>query len=31
MKRGIPKRKDLTGELYAEKIGIPPESEEGVL
>ncbi len=31
MKRGIPKRKDLTGELYVEKIGIPPESEEGVL
>ena len=31
MKQGIPKRKDLTGELYAEKIGIPPESEEGIL
>ena len=31
MKEGIPKRKDLTGELYAEKIGIPPEAEEGVL
>jgi len=31
MKRGIPKRKDLTGDLYAEKIGIPPEAEEGVL
>ena len=31
MKRGIPKRKDLTGELYVEKIGIPPEAEEGVL
>jgi NAD(P)H-hydrate epimerase len=31
MKRGIPKRKDLTGELCAEKIGIPPEAEEGVL
>ncbi len=31
MKRGIPKRKDLTGELFAEKIGIPPEAEEGVL
>ena len=31
MKRGIPKRKDLIGELYAEKIGIPPEAEEGVL
>lgn len=31
MKQGIPKRKDLTGELYAEKIGIPPEAEVGVL
>ena len=31
MKQGIPKRKDLTGELYAEKIGIPPEAEEGVI
>jgi len=31
MKRGIPKRKDLTGELYAEKIGIPPEAEKDVL
>lgn len=31
MKRGIPKRKDLTGELFAEKIGIPPEAEEGML
>ena len=31
MKQGIPKRKDLTGDLYAEKIGIPPEAEEGVL
>ena len=31
MKRGISKRKDLTGELYSEKIGIPPEAEEGVL
>ena len=31
MKRGIPKRQDLTGELFAEKIGIPPEAEEGVL
>jgi len=30
MKRGIPKRKDLTGELFVEKIGIPPEAEEGV-
>jgi NAD(P)H-hydrate epimerase len=31
MKRGIPKRKDLTGDLYVEKIGIPPEAEKGVL
>jgi NAD(P)H-hydrate epimerase len=31
MKQGIPKRKDLTGELYAEKIGIPPEAEDGIL
>ena len=31
MKQGIPKRKDLTGELHAEKIGIPPEAEEGIV
>jgi len=31
MKRGIPKRMDLTGELHVEKIGIPPEAEEGIL
>ena len=31
MKQGIPKRKDLTGELFAEKIGIPPEAEKDVL
>lgn len=31
IKQGIPKRRDLTGELFAEKIGIPPEAEEGVL
>ena len=31
MKQGIPKRKDLTGELYAEKIGIPVEAEEGIV
>lgn len=31
MKQGIPKRKDLTGELFTDKIGIPPEAEEGVL
>jgi len=31
MKQGIPKRRDLTGRIYVEKIGIPPEAEEGVL
>lgn len=31
IKVGIPKRKDLTGLLYAEKIGIPIEAEEGIL
>ena len=31
MKQGIPKRKDLTGELLAEKIGIPVEAEDGIL
>ena len=31
MKQGIPNRKDLTGELYAEKIGIPPEAEDGIV
>ena len=31
MKQGIPKRKDLTGELFSEKIGIPPEAENDVL
>jgi len=31
MKQGIPKRKDLTGDLFAEKIGIPPEAEKDVL
>ncbi len=31
MKRGIPKRKDLTGTLFVEKIGIPPEAEVDVL
>jgi len=31
MKRGIPKRKDLCGTLFVEKIGIPPEAEVGVL
>ena len=31
MKKGIPKRRDLTGEIFVEKIGIPPEAEDGVL
>ena len=31
MKRGMPKRIDLCGEIFVEKIGIPPESEDGVL
>ena len=31
MKQGIPKRKDLPGELFVEKIGIPPEAENGIL
>ena len=31
MKQGISKRKDLTGELFAEKIGIPPEAEDDIL
>ena len=31
MKKGIPKRRDLTGEVYVERIGIPPEAEEGVI
>jgi len=31
MKQGIPKRRDLTGELFTEKIGIPPEAEKGIL
>ena len=31
MKRGMPKRRDLCGEIFVEKIGIPPESEDGVL
>lgn len=31
VKQGIPKRPDLTGELHAERIGIPPEAEEGIL
>lgn len=31
MKRGILKRPDLTGTVYVERIGIPPEAEAGVL
>lgn len=31
MKRGMPKRKDLCGRIFVEKIGIPPEAEAGVL
>jgi len=31
MKRGMPKRKDLCGIIFVEKIGIPPEAEIGVL
>jgi NAD(P)H-hydrate epimerase len=31
MKRGMSKRKDLCGKIYVEKIGIPPEAEDGVL
>ncbi len=31
MKVGMPKRKDLCGQIFVEKIGIPPEAEVGVL
>ena len=31
MKIGMPKRTDLCGKIYVEKIGIPPEAEDGVL
>lgn len=31
MKIGMPKRKDVCGQIFVEKIGIPPEAEEGVL
>lgn len=31
MKVGIPARPDLTGPVHVERIGIPPEAEEGVL
>ena len=31
MKVGMPKRKDMCGKIFVEKIGIPPEAEIGVL
>ncbi len=31
MKRGIPKRRDLTGDIHVERIGIPPEAEGDVI
>ena len=31
MKVGMPKAKDVCGEIFVEKIGIPPEAEIGVL
>jgi len=31
MKVGLPKAKDVCGEIFVEKIGIPPEAEIGVL
>lgn len=31
MKSGMSKRQDLCGKIFVEKIGIPPEAEEGVL
>ena len=31
MKEGIPARPDLTGAVHVERIGIPPEAEEGIL
>jgi NAD(P)H-hydrate epimerase len=31
MKIGMPKRKDMCGQIFVEKIGIPPEAEVGVL
>jgi NAD(P)H-hydrate epimerase len=31
MKVGMPKRKDICGIIIVEKIGIPPEAEDGVL
>ena len=31
MKVGMPKAKDVCGEIFVQKIGIPPEAETGVL
>ncbi|MBM3895122.1 MAG: NAD(P)H-hydrate epimerase [Thaumarchaeota archaeon] len=31
MKIGMPKRNDMCGQIFVEKIGIPPEAEVGVL
>ncbi|MGI0003529.1 MAG: NAD(P)H-hydrate epimerase [Nitrosopumilaceae archaeon] len=31
MKVGMPKRKDMCGQIFVEKIGIPPEAEAGIL
>jgi len=31
MKVGMPKAKDVCGEIFVEKIGIPPDAEDGVL
>ncbi len=31
MKVGMPKRKDMCGEIFVEKIGIPPEAEIDIL
>jgi NAD(P)H-hydrate epimerase len=31
MKKGMPGRRDLCGQIFVEKIGIPPEAEEGIL
>ncbi len=31
MKVGMPKAKDVCGKIFVEKIGIPPEAEDGVL
>ncbi len=31
MKVGMPKREDFCGKIFVEKIGIPPEAEDGVL